>query len=201
VNVPRPLRSKVIAGATAAVLAAPLAAALTALVWEWPVFMVGTEGGTPRSAFGAAFTAILYLVAGGVVVLGGLGAGAGYLLRHQAIGAAIAAGTLVALCAAVGVAYVNDLLRIGPGWIYVHVGGFDDHQATLGGQARIVEAPAVGVDVIIRGEAGESTTTTGSQGWAMLRVPKGEYTVATRCGEQQVEVRPDDNLVVSFYCT
>lgn len=91
------------AAAVTAVLSAPLAAALTAWCWKWPVFMVGIVGGTPRAALGAAFTSAIYIAFGGIIILGGLGACAGHLLRSRSLVAAIVAGLAVASAAAVAV--------------------------------------------------------------------------------------------------
>ncbi|WP_067519923.1 hypothetical protein [Nocardia uniformis] len=65
-------------GAVAANLAAPLAAALVAAVYRFPVPLSGYTSGLSGTVI-AAFASLFYLLLGGVVVLGTLGALAGLL--------------------------------------------------------------------------------------------------------------------------
>lgn len=52
-------RSLVAAGI--AVLAAPIAAGLIPLVWQFPVMIAGTSGGSVGSAFAAALTMVMVM--------------------------------------------------------------------------------------------------------------------------------------------
>ena len=89
-------------GAVAAIGWAPVAAALLALVYRFPVpfsSYASGVGGTPTAMMASVF----YLVMGGVVVLGALGAAVGALLAKRA-GSRAAALTVMA---ALGIAIVG----------------------------------------------------------------------------------------------
>lgn len=97
-------------GATAANLAAPPAAALVAAVYRFPVPLSGYAYG-PAGAIPAAFSSLFYLLLGGVVVLGGLGAAGGLLATRLAAPnprkvtrLTIAIATLIALLGATALA-------------------------------------------------------------------------------------------------
>ncbi|MBM4605668.1 hypothetical protein GS575_23675 [Rhodococcus hoagii] len=59
---------------------------MTALVWQFPVAIAGTAGHSVGAAIGAAVTMVafmtLFSIFGGVLAIGLVGAGAGYLVRH-----------------------------------------------------------------------------------------------------------------------
>lgn len=104
-----PTARSVLIGAGCAVLAAPVAAGLTALVWQFPIAVAGTDGRSVGAAFAAVITMVafmtLFSVFGGIVAIGLVGAGAGFLARarppHVAALAGIAVGLLAALIVAI----------------------------------------------------------------------------------------------------
>ncbi|MGH3738014.1 MAG: hypothetical protein ACRDT6_20745 [Micromonosporaceae bacterium] len=106
-----------LAGAAAAVLASPVAAALVAVVHRFPVPFAGyAQGfaGAPTAALGSLF----YLLLGGVLVLAAAGAGAGVLAgrraasRSGALTLSIVLGCLIALAGALSLALLEYV--IGP---------------------------------------------------------------------------------------
>lgn len=105
----------VVVGAGCAVLSAPAAAGLIALVWQFPIAIAGTGGRSVRAAYAATLTMIMFMtlfsVFGGALAIGAVGAGAGYLVRERsAVGAAIAGiavGVLAALIVAVADVYLT----------------------------------------------------------------------------------------------
>lgn len=70
-------------GAAAANIAAPPAAAIVAALYRFPVPLTGYAYGL-SGALTAAFSSLFYLLLGGVVVLGGLGAAGGLLATRLA---------------------------------------------------------------------------------------------------------------------
>lgn len=103
-------------GAGVAVFSAPIAAGLTALVWQFPIAVAGTDGRSLGAAFGASFSMVLFMtlfsIFGGVLAIGAVGAGAGYLVRHRPPRAAQIVGVAVGIASAVVVA-VADLILTG----------------------------------------------------------------------------------------
>ncbi|MFC4373702.1 hypothetical protein ACFO5K_06270 [Nocardia halotolerans] len=105
-------------GGLAAIVLAPAAAAVTATVYRFPVPMVGYTSG-----FGGALTAavgsVFYLVLGGALVLGALGAVGGYVAvgpKRPAGAGTYALAVLIGLGVAVAGAVALALLEyvIGP---------------------------------------------------------------------------------------
>ncbi|GAA1731156.1 hypothetical protein GCM10009832_11330 [Dietzia kunjamensis subsp. schimae] len=101
-------------GAGWAVLSAPAAAGLTALVWQFPLVLAGTGGGfeaVPGAIISMALFMTLFSFLAGAAAIGAVGAGAGYLVRERsAVGAAIAGiavGVLSALIVAVADVYLT----------------------------------------------------------------------------------------------
>lgn len=101
-------------GACFAVLSAPVAAGLTALVWQFPIVMVGTDGHSVGAAVAASATMVVFMtlfsIFGGVLAVGLVGAGAGYLVRHLRPGAPKIAGIAVGSASALVVAVANAIL-------------------------------------------------------------------------------------------
>lgn len=99
-------------GARFAVCSAPVAAGLTALVWQFPIAVAGTAGHSLGAAVGASITMAafmtLFSIFGGVLAIGSVGAGAGYLVRHLRPRAPQIDGIAVGCASAVVVA-VGDL--------------------------------------------------------------------------------------------
>lgn len=97
-------------------LSAPVAAGSTALVWQFPVAIAGTAGHSVGAAIGAAVTMVafmtLFSIFGGVLAIGLVGAGAGYLVRHFRPGSPQIAGIAVG-CASALVVAVADVLLTG----------------------------------------------------------------------------------------
>lgn len=106
----RPDRGRLWLGASSLVLALPSAAAIVALVWQFPVFMVGNVGGDMNAAIGGALTAAVWMTLltlfVGLAVAAAIGAGVGRVLvgRHWAW--TPAATLLLALAVAVAAAAV-----------------------------------------------------------------------------------------------
>ncbi|MGV9802340.1 hypothetical protein ACWDTP_30255 [Mycobacterium sp. NPDC003449] len=102
-------------GAAAAIGWAPLAAGLTAVAYRFPVPFSGYADGL-ADAPTAALASLFYLVLGGFVVLGVLGATAGAVLARVAPGRpyalAAVAGLVIAILGAVALAVLEYL--IGP---------------------------------------------------------------------------------------
>jgi len=103
-------------GAASAVLSAPVAAGLTALVWQFPIAIAGTAGHSVGAAIAASVTMVafmtLFSIFGGVLALGLVGAGAGYLVRHLRPRAPQIAGIAVG-CASALVVAVADVFLTG----------------------------------------------------------------------------------------
>lgn len=101
-------------GAGTAVLSAPVAAGLTALVWQFPIAVAGTAGGDPGAALAAILTMTMFMtlfsVGGGAVAVGLVGAVAGFLVRRGAASAAVVAGVAVGILAALVVAVADAYL-------------------------------------------------------------------------------------------
>lgn len=101
-------------GGLAAIVLAPVAAALTAIGYRFPVPLVGYTsgiGGAPTAAVGSLF----YLVLGGAVVVGGLGALGGLLSAgptRRTYALAVLAGFVAALLGAVALALLEYV--VGP---------------------------------------------------------------------------------------
>lgn len=102
-------------GAGCAVLSAPAAAGLTALVWQFPIAIAGTGGRSVGAAYAATLTMIMFMtlfsVFGGALAIGVVGAGVGFLARARptlvAAMAGIAVGVLAALIVAVADVYLT----------------------------------------------------------------------------------------------
>lgn len=103
-------------GACFAVLSAPVAAGLTALVWQFPIAIAGTAGHSVGAAIAASVTMVafmtLFSIFGGVLAIGLVGAGAGYLVRHLRPRAPQTAGIAVG-CASALVVAVADVFLTG----------------------------------------------------------------------------------------
>jgi len=101
-------------GARFAVFSAPVAAGLTALVWQFPIAVAGTDGHSVGAAIGASITMVafmtLFSIFGGVLAIGSVGAGAGYLVRHLRPRAPQLAGIAVGCASAVVVAVADVFL-------------------------------------------------------------------------------------------
>lgn len=101
-------------GACSAVLSAPVAAGLTALVWQFPIAVAGTAGHSIGAALSASITMVafmtLFSIFGGVLAIGIVGAGAGYLARRVGSKAPQIAGIAVGCASAVVVAVADVLL-------------------------------------------------------------------------------------------
>ncbi|MFD6161373.1 hypothetical protein ACFWF7_38270 [Nocardia sp. NPDC060256] len=110
-----PGKNAALCGALAAVVVAPLAAAIVATVYQFPVFMYGEARGLAE-ADNAAMGSVFYLIFGGAPVLALLGAAAGGFvsrrtnsgIRRARVGALIA-GAAVALLAAVTMGAASGL--------------------------------------------------------------------------------------------
>ena len=106
--------SRSLLGAGFAALSAPMAAGLVALVWQFPVMVAGTSGGSLGAAFAATLSMVMFMslfsvFAGGVAV-GLVGAGAGFLVKgYSAVEPAIA-GIFVGVLAALIVAIADLFL-------------------------------------------------------------------------------------------
>ncbi len=92
---------RVLAGAVSAVAAAPLAAAVVATLYRFPVPFGGYARGW-SDAPAAALASVFYLILGGAVVLAGLGCLAGALVRSVRTAALL--GGLVAVLGALTLA-------------------------------------------------------------------------------------------------
>lgn len=109
-----PTQRRVLTAAGAAVLSAPVAAGVTALIWQFPLVLAGTGGG-PGAVLAAMISMVLFMtmfsVFAGVAAVGAVGAGAGYLARQRsAVGAVlvgVAVGVLAALVVAIADVYLN----------------------------------------------------------------------------------------------
>lgn len=87
-------------GAMCALGFSPPAAALTALTYRFPVFMAGYVSG-PAGVWPAMFGAVFYLLLGGFIVVGGLGAAAGLLAERWWPDRAVTLTTIAAAVIAV----------------------------------------------------------------------------------------------------
>lgn len=94
-----------------AVVTAPFAAGVMALVWKFPLIMVGNSGGTVGDAIAAAFSMFVFMTLFsffiGIVVIGLAGAGAGILVRHGPALDAVSTGFAVGVLAALVVGFVG----------------------------------------------------------------------------------------------
>ncbi|WP_420040900.1 hypothetical protein [Gordonia sp. MP11Mi] len=101
---------RVVLSGVAAVVATPIAAASTALVWKFPVFMGGVIGGV-GATLGAALIAVVWLTIGslmlGSILVYGLGAFVGYKFRRSPIWVGVAAGVAVGAVVAVTYAVIG----------------------------------------------------------------------------------------------
>lgn len=104
-------------GAVFAVLSAPFAAGLTALVWQFPIAIAGTSGQSVGAALSATLTMAMFMtlfsVFAGVLAIGAVGAGAGYLTGRRSPGAARIAGVAVGCVSALVVAVADVILTGG----------------------------------------------------------------------------------------
>ena len=102
-------------GAAAAIACSPVAAGLIAAVYRFPVPFHGYVSGI-GAAPTAALAALFYLLVGGVVVVGGLGAAAGAVLSRNLAGRAtgwtLIAAAATAVAGAVALAVLEHI--IGP---------------------------------------------------------------------------------------
>lgn len=183
----------------------PLAAALVGLVWKFPILMVGERGQSLGAAIGAAYTAFAYMTVlsllAGLIVTALIGGMIGYLLRQRSYAWAIASTFLVALVAAAGVAVAADNhSNRGPGWIDIHVGQIDIH-GNSEGEPRSTMRDLVGEKVAVESDDGTRfDAVTGSQGWATIQVPAGDYQVTTRCGTDEAHVTQDERVSLGISC-
>lgn len=94
-----------------AVVTAPIAAGVMALVWKFPIIMVGISGGTVDDAISAAFSMFVFMTLFsffiGLFVIGLVGAGAGVLVRQGPVLDAVATGVAVGVLAALVVGFVG----------------------------------------------------------------------------------------------
>lgn len=99
-----------VVGSVAAIGFSPITAALTAVVYRFPAFMVGYVSGL-SALWPAMFSAVFYLIFGGFAVIGGLGAAAGIaverLRRERAITYTIGASFGIALLGALSLALLE----------------------------------------------------------------------------------------------
>ena len=100
----------VVVSAGLSIVTAPAAAGVMALVWKFPIVMVGDSGGTIDDAISAAFSMVVFMTLFsffmGIVVIGLVGAGLGVLVRRgpvlDAVTAGVSAGVLAALVVGFG---------------------------------------------------------------------------------------------------
>lgn len=96
-----------------AVVTAPIAAGVMALVWKFPIIMVGISGGTANDAISAAFSMFVFMTLFsffiGIAVIGLAGAGPGVLVRHGPVLDAVSTGVAVGIVAALVVGFVGVL--------------------------------------------------------------------------------------------
>lgn len=94
-----------------ALVTAPIAAGVMALVWKFPIIMVGISGGTVDDAISAAFSMFVFMTLFsffiGLFVIGLVGAGAGVLVRRGPVLDAVATGVAVGALAALAVGFVG----------------------------------------------------------------------------------------------
>ncbi len=95
-------------------LSAPVAAGLTALVWQFPIAVAGSGGRSVGAAYAATLTMIafmtLFSVFGGVLAVGLVGAGAGFVVRGRSAKVEALAGITVGILAALVVAIAGVYL-------------------------------------------------------------------------------------------
>ena len=107
----QPTQRNVFTAAGTAVLSAPVAAGMTALIWQFPLVLAGTGGG-PGAVLSMALFMTMFSVFAGVAAIGAVGAGAGYLVRERsavvAVLVGIAVGVLAALIVATADVYLNS---------------------------------------------------------------------------------------------
>ncbi|MUM23494.1 hypothetical protein FZI91_17560 [Mycobacterium sp. CBMA271] len=100
-------------GSVAAIGFSPIAAALTAVVYRFPVFMTGYLSGL-GAVWPAMFSAVFYLVLGGFVVIGGLGSAAGIaaerLCPERAVPYTLGAAFIIALLGALSLALLEYVI-------------------------------------------------------------------------------------------
>ena len=86
---------RILFGMVAMIVSAHLAAGLVALVWRFPLMMVGVEGGDLGAAYVAMMTVFFMLTFAsfglGLLVVGALGAAIGWVLRRRPLTWTIAA--------------------------------------------------------------------------------------------------------------
>lgn len=89
---------------------APVTAGVMALMWKFPIIMVGISGGTVRDAILAALSMLVFMTLFsffiGIAVIGLAGAGAGVLVRHGPALDAVSTGVAVGILAALVVGFV-----------------------------------------------------------------------------------------------
>lgn len=198
-------RRSIVVGAVSAIIAVPLAAAVISLAWKFPVLMVGERGRSLDAAIGAAGTALAYMTVlsmlSGLVTTAVLGGVVGYLLRHRPYAWTVASTFLVALVAAAGVAIAADSYsNRGPGWVDIHVGQVDIAD-NVDGEPRSTMRDLVGEQVTVKNDDGRTfDAVTGSQGWATIKVPAGDYRVTTRCGGDDAQVTQDERVSIGISC-
>ena len=100
-------------GAVSAVLSAPVLAGVVAIVWQFPIVMVGTEGRSLGAMFGAIISMGIFMTLfsffGGALLVAFLGAVAGYCVNRGPRKAQLLAGAVVGAIAAVAVAAFDAL--------------------------------------------------------------------------------------------
>ncbi|MBB1055682.1 hypothetical protein ABIE38_003520 [Dietzia sp. 2505] len=94
-----------------AVVTAPVAAGVMALVWKFPIALVGIGGGDVNSVYAAALTMVAFMTLFsffiGFFVIGLAGAGAGVLVRHGPTLDAVTTGVAVGVVAALVVGFAG----------------------------------------------------------------------------------------------
>lgn len=99
----------VLISAGSAVVTAPIAAGVMALIWKFPLIMVSISGGTVDDAIAAAFSMLVFMTLFsffvGIAVIGLAGAGAGVLVRDGPALDAVSNGVGVGILAALVVGF------------------------------------------------------------------------------------------------
>ncbi|MGB3771955.1 MAG: hypothetical protein WBA00_12510 [Rhodococcus sp. (in: high G+C Gram-positive bacteria)] len=98
-------------GAFWALGSAPMAAGLTALVWQFPIAIAGTDGRSIGAALAAILTMLMFMtlfsLLAGAVAIALIGAVAGYAARRRSRRVQIAVGCAVGIGSALVVAVAD----------------------------------------------------------------------------------------------
>lgn len=96
-----------------AIVTAPVAAGVMALVWKFPIALAGIGGGSVDSAYAASLSMVAFMTLFsfflGLLVIGVAGAGAGVFVRHGPALDAVSTGVAVGVLAALAVGFVGVL--------------------------------------------------------------------------------------------